>query len=81
MLILEGDNDTSDGDENMSPEEDVRYVGSGWIVLICSLLIPIIGLEYYIFQSRRQTKRLQDLDSGRVSSSQISDDTAIGVII
>lgn len=81
MLILEGDNDTSDGDENMSPEEDVRYVGSGWIVLICSLLIPIIGLEYYIYQSRRQTKRLQDLDSGRVSSSQISGDTAIGVII
>jgi len=63
MGILNGD------DESKTDAEEETTVAD-WIVFGCSLLIPLIGLEYYFYQARKQTKRLVDLDTGRVSSSQ-----------
>ena len=64
--------DSASGDADTTPEEAIENVEAEWIVLVCSLLIPVIGFEYYLYQAKQQTKRLQDLDSGRVSSSQIT---------
>ncbi|CAJ1948869.1 unnamed protein product [Cylindrotheca closterium] len=63
MRILKGD-DESDTDE------EAQTSMADWIVFGCSLLIPLMGLEFYFYYARKQTKRLVDLDTGRVSSSQ-----------
>ena len=69
--------DSASGDADTTPDEAIENVESEWIVLVCSLLIPVIGFEYYLYQAKHQTKRLQDLDSGRVSSSQITNPTEV----
>jgi len=56
-------------DEDETNEEQENTIAD-WIVFGCSLLIPLLGLEYYFYHARKQTKRLVDLDTGRVSSSQ-----------
>jgi hypothetical protein len=66
MQILKGD------------DEEPQTSMPDWIVFGCSLLIPLMGLEYYFYQARKQTKRLVDLDTGRVSSSQqVGDDPEV----
>ena len=56
--------------EGEEADEDSETTIADWIVFGCSLLIPLSGLEYYFYHARKQTKRLVDLDTGRVSSSQ-----------
>ncbi|KAL3930419.1 MAG: hypothetical protein SGBAC_011773, partial [Bacillariaceae sp.] len=66
------------GDENTNTDEEAVTSVADWIVFGCSLLIPLLGLEYYFFHARKQTKRLIDLDTGRVSSSQqVGDDADV----
>lgn len=78
MEIVGGQSQDALGAGKDSPETvDDEATTGDWVVLGCSLLIPLIGLEYYFFTSRLQTKRLRDLDNGRVSSSQILNDQEI----
>jgi hypothetical protein len=73
--VLKGQSQDAIGAGKDSPENaDSESTSADWIVLGCSLLIPLIGLEYYFYNSRLQSKRLRDLDNGRVSSSQIQSD-------
>jgi hypothetical protein len=73
--ILKGQSQDALGAGKDSPETaDSEATSADWIVLGCSLLIPLIGLEYYFYNSRLQSERLRDLDNGRVSSSQILSD-------
>jgi RsiW-degrading membrane proteinase PrsW (M82 family) len=64
-------------DPSSGSKEEQSVDTVDWIVMGCVILIPLIGLEYYFYHAQRQTKRLRDLDSGRISTNTAAPVTAV----
>eukprot|EP00980_Cylindrotheca_fusiformis_P004252 scaffold918_cov126-Cylindrotheca_fusiformis.AAC.31 len=67
--VMEVLNEDPLGENDSASTDDDKTTTADWIVLGCSLLIPLIGLEYFFYNSGLQTKRLRDLDSARDGNS------------